>query len=125
MFGLNLVHQAMEKVKVIRYRLKAAQSHQKSYVNVRQIDLEFEVGDKVFLKVSPIKRVMQFGKKGKLSPRYMGPYMILRRVGDIAYELEFPSSLSYIYPVFHVSTLRKCIGDPLQIMPIKDIGILD
>lgn len=90
-----------------------------------QRDLEFEVGDRVFLKVSLMKEGMQFRKKGKLSPRYIGPYVILRRVGNVVYELELSSSLSFIHLVFHVFMLRKCIGDPLQVMRIKDIGILD
>ena len=80
MIGPELVHYAMEKVKLIRDRLKTAQSRQKSYADVRRRKLEFHVDDWVFLKVSHIKRVMRFGNKGKLSPRYVGPYMILSRL---------------------------------------------
>ena len=81
---------SMEKVQLIRYRLKTVQSRQKSYADVRKRKLEFQVDDWVFLKVSLMKKVMRFGKKGKLSPRYVGPYKILKRVIKVAYELEFP-----------------------------------
>ncbi|XP_070042619.1 uncharacterized protein [Nicotiana tomentosiformis] len=123
LLGPNLVQQAMEKVKLIRDRLRTAQSRQKSYADVRRRDLEFDVEDWVFLKVSPMKGVMRFGKKGKLSPRYVGPYKIIRRIGRVAYELDFPLELEAVHPVFHVSMLRKCIGDPSRIMPIEDIHI--
>ena len=86
MLGPNSVLYAMEKVQLIRDRLKTAQSRQKSYAAVRRRELEFQVDDWVFLKVSPMKGVMRFGKKGKLSPRYVGPYKILKRVGKVAYE---------------------------------------
>lgn len=71
----------------------------------------------MFIKVSPIKGMMQFGKKGKLSPHYVGPFLVLMRVGNIAYELKFPSSLSTIHSAFHVSMLRKCVGDPSLVIP--------
>jgi len=123
LYGPDLIHQAIEKVKVIQERLRMAQSRQKSYSDVRRCDLEFEVGDWVFLKISPMKGVMRFGKKGKLSPRYIGPYKILRQIGQVAYELELPSELEFVHPVFHVSMLRKCIGDPSRVVPIKDVQV--
>ena len=83
----NLVHQAMDKLKVIQEILNTTQSCQKSYTDVRRRPLEFEVDDWVYLKVSPMKAVMRFGKKGKLSPRYVGPYKLSKRVGNVAYEL--------------------------------------
>ena len=86
MIGPGSVLYAMEKVQLIRDRLKTAQSRQKFYAKVRRRELEFEVDDWVFLKVSPMKGVMKFGKKGKLSPRYVGPYKILKRIGKVAYE---------------------------------------
>ena len=89
--GPDSVLDAMEKVQLIRDRLKTAQSRQKSYADVRRRELEFQVDDWVFLKVSPMKGVMRFGKKVKLSPRYVGPYKILKRVGKVAYELELPA----------------------------------
>ncbi|WMV54410.1 hypothetical protein MTR67_047795 [Solanum verrucosum] len=85
----------MEKVKVIQERLKTAQSRQKSYTDVRRRELEFEVDDWVYLKVSPMKGVKKFGKKGKLSP-YIGPYRISKRVGSVAYELELPQELAIL-----------------------------
>jgi len=123
LFGPDLVHQAMEKVKVIQQRLETAQSRHKSYADVRRRGLEFSIGDWVFLKVSPMKGVMRFGKKGKLSPRYIGPYKIIRRVGQVAYELELPQELSSVHPVFHVSMLQKCIGDPSHITPTEDVQV--
>lgn len=125
MLGPNFVHQTMEKVNVIQDRLKAAQSHQKSYVDVRRRELEFNVGDWVFLKVSPIKGVMQVGKKGKLSTRYIGPYLVVKRVGRASYKLELPSSLSSIHPMFHALMLRKYVGDPSMIVPLEEVGISD
>ncbi|WMV42349.1 hypothetical protein MTR67_035734 [Solanum verrucosum] len=125
LIGIDLVHQAMEKVKVIQERLKTAQSRQKSYTDVRKRELEFEVDDWVYLKVSPMKGVMRFGKKGKLSPRYIGPYRISKRIGNVAYELELPLQLTAVHPVFHISMLKKCIGDPSLIIPTERIEIKD
>ena len=105
--------------------MKTAQSRQKSYADNRRRDLEFEVGDWVYLKISPMKGVMRFGKKGKLSPRYIGPYRIVKRVGNIAYELELPLEVEAVHPVFHISMLKKCMGDPSLIIPTEDIGIKD
>ncbi|XP_070021591.1 uncharacterized protein [Nicotiana sylvestris] len=104
----------MDKVQLIRQRLLAAQSRQKSYADKRRKDLVFTIGDKVFLRVSPMQGVMRFGKRGKLSPRFIGPYEILDRVGAMAYRLALPPELSFIHPVFHVSMLRKCISNSYQ-----------
>nr|XP_009764680.1 PREDICTED: uncharacterized protein LOC104216360 [Nicotiana sylvestris] len=90
LLGPNLVQQVMEKVKLTRDRLRTAQSRQKSYADVQRRDLEFDVEDWVFLKVSPMKGIMRFGKKGKLSPRYVGPYRIIRRIGRVEYDLDLP-----------------------------------
>ncbi|WMV49348.1 hypothetical protein MTR67_042733 [Solanum verrucosum] len=87
--------------------------------------LEFEVDDWVYLKVSPMKGVMRFGKKGKLSPRYIGPYRISKRIGNVAYELELPQELAEVHPMFHISMLKKCMGDPSLIIPTENIGIKD
>ena len=109
LIGPDLVFEAMEKVRLIRERLKSAQSRQKSYSDNRRKDIEFEVNDWVYLKISPMKGVMRFGKKGKLSPRYIGPYKILRRMGKVAYELDLPNDLAMVTPVFHVSMLRSLL----------------
>ena len=87
--------------------------------------MEFEEGDKVYLKISPMKGVIRFGKKGKLSPLYVGPYEILQRVCKSAYELKLPSVLASVHPIFHVSMLKKCIGDPESILPIEGLGATD
>ena len=99
--------------------MKASQSHQKYYAHVRKKDLEVKVDDLVYLKVSPMKGVKRFDKKGKLSPRYVGPFWILSRVGKVAYELELPADLSSVLPVFHVSLLKKCMDDSAVIVPLE------
>ncbi|CAN4123272.1 unnamed protein product [Withania somnifera] len=125
LLGPDLVQKAMEKVKLIQQRLKIAQSRHKSYADIRRRGLEFSIGDWVFLKVSPMKGVMRFGKKGKHSPHYIGPYKIIRRYGQVAYKLELPQELSIVHPVFHVSMLRRCIGDPSCITPIEDVQVIE
>ena len=125
LIGPDMIQQAVDKVKLIQERLLAAQSRQKSYADNRRRHLEFQVGDWVFLKVSPMKGVMRFGKKGKLSPRYIGPYQVIRRVGKVAYELDLPANLGAVHPVFHVSMLRKCIGDPSRVFPADDVQVTE
>ena len=93
---------AMEKVQLIRDRLKTAQSCQKSYADVKTRELVFEVDDWVFLKVSPMNGVMRSGKKWKLSPGYVVPYKILKRIGKVSYELELPTKLAAVHPVLHI-----------------------
>ncbi|XP_047256087.1 uncharacterized protein LOC124888840 [Capsicum annuum] len=112
--GPDVVFEGMEKVRLIRESLKIAQSSQNSYEDMRRRELEFEVNDWVYLKVLPMKRVERFGNKGKLSPQYVDPYIILSRVGRVAYELELPSGLSAVHPIFHVSTLKKRISDSFR-----------
>ena len=123
LLGPKLVQLTVEKIALIKERLKTAQSRQKSYVDNCRRDLEFEVGDHVFLKVSPMKSVMRFGKKGKLSPRFVGPFEILERVGTLAYKVALPPSLSKIHNVFHVSTLRKYVFNPSHIVKLEPIQI--
>ncbi|KAF3643823.1 hypothetical protein FXO38_20466 [Capsicum annuum] len=91
--------------------------------NIRRKDLEFEVNDYVYLKISSMKGVKRYGKKRKLSPHYVGPFRILSRFGKVAYELELPLDLASAHPVFHVSLLKKCIGDPAVVVPIQSIDI--
>ncbi len=116
MHDINLVQYTSEMVPLIRERLKTTFSRQKSYADPRRRDLEFAVGDYVFLKVFLMKRVMRFGKKGKLTPRYIGPFEVIDRVGAVAYWLELPTNLSYVHPVFHISMLRKYIPDPSHVL---------
>ncbi|XP_070020706.1 uncharacterized protein [Nicotiana sylvestris] len=116
LLGPELVQEAKDKVQLIRQRLLTSQSRQKSYADKRRRDLVFTIGDKVFLRVSPMKVVMRFGKRGKLSPRFIGPYEILDRVGAVAYRSAFPPKSSFIHPHFHASMLRKCILDSSQVL---------
>ena len=125
LLGPYLIYKTLENVHIIRNRLEMAYSRQKTYVDNRRKDMEFLEGDKVYLKISPMKRVVRFVKEGKLSPRYVGPYEILKRVGKVAYELKLPNEFASIHPVFHVSMLKKCIGDPESILPIKGLGFKD
>ncbi|KZV50515.1 hypothetical protein F511_26593 [Dorcoceras hygrometricum] len=97
--GPDVVEQTAEAVRKIKERIKAAQSRQKSYADNMRRELSFEVGDHVFFKIAPMKGVMRFGKKGKLSPRYIGPYDILERVGTLAYRLALTLHLSAVHSV--------------------------
>jgi len=103
----NINRDAEEQVRKIRDNMRVAQSRQRSYANTRRRDLAFEIGDCVYLKVSPMRSVERFNMKGKLAPRYVGPFRILRRCGEVAYQLELPVSMSGIHDVFHVSQLKK------------------
>ena len=123
LFGPEIIEITTDKVKVIRERIKQAQDRQKSYADNRRRDLEFEVGDYVFLRVSPWKGVMRFGKKGKLSPRYIGPYEIIKRIGSTAYQLVLPLELAQLHNVFHVSMLKKYISDPSHVLTGQSIEL--
>ncbi|GJV90725.1 putative reverse transcriptase domain-containing protein [Tanacetum coccineum] len=102
---------------------QTARDRQRSYANVRRKPLEFQVGDRVMLKVSPRKGVIRFGKRGKLNPRYIGPFKILKRVGLVAYTLELPKELSNVHNTFHVSNLKKCLYDKSLIIPMKELQL--
>nr|XP_009762220.1 PREDICTED: uncharacterized protein LOC104214263 [Nicotiana sylvestris] len=121
--GPDLVQEAIDKVQLIRERLLTAQNRQKSYADKRRRDLVFTIGDKVFLRVSPMKGVMWFGKRGKLSPRFIGPYEILDRVGAVAYHFALPPELSFIHSVFHVSMLRKCISNSSEVLEAPTVPL--
>ncbi|GJV52929.1 putative reverse transcriptase domain-containing protein [Tanacetum coccineum] len=103
----------------------AARDRQRSYANVRRKPLEFQVGDRVMLKVSPRKGVIRFGKRGKLNPRYIGPFKILKRVGPVAYKLELPEELRNVHNTFHVSNLKKCLSDESLVIPMKELQLND
>ncbi|XP_068305042.1 uncharacterized protein [Pyrus communis] len=110
-------------VTVIKSNLKAAQDRQKSLADRHAINRMYEVGDWVFLKLSPWRSVVRFGKKGKLSPRYIGSYMITERVGEVAYRLELPPELAKVHNVFHVSMLRHYVVDPSHVIPPQPLEI--
>ncbi|GKA09040.1 putative reverse transcriptase domain-containing protein [Tanacetum coccineum] len=123
--GPEIIHETTEKIVQIRQRLQAARDRQRSYANVRRKPLEFQVGDRVMLKVSPRKGVIRFGKRGKLNPRYIGPFKILKRVGPVAYTLELPKELSNVHNTFHVSNLKKCLSDESLVIPMKELRLDD
>ena len=120
-----MTQKLVEDVKLIRNRMKQAQDRQKSYADLKRKEVEFQVGDKVFLKVSPYKRGMRFGSKGKLAPRYVGPFEVLQRVGKVAYRLALPPNMDRVHDVFHVSMLRKYVSDPLHILSVEDVEVTE
>ncbi|GKB32349.1 putative reverse transcriptase domain-containing protein [Tanacetum coccineum] len=123
--GPEIVHETTEKIIQIKKRIQAARDRQKSYADRRRKPLEFEVGDKVMLKMSPWKGVIRFGKRGKLNPRYIGPFRIIAKVGTLANRLELPEQLSRVHRTFYVSNLKKCFVDkPLAIL-LDEIQIDD
>ena len=122
-FGPEILREAERQVQVIRKNLKVAQSRQKSYADVRRRNLTFEVDDFVYLKVSPMRGVKRFNVKGKLAPRYIGPFKILERMGEVAYRLELPEQLAGVHNVFHVSQLKKCLRVPEEQIPIDELNV--
>ncbi|KAJ0914905.1 putative nucleotidyltransferase, Ribonuclease H [Helianthus annuus] len=121
--GPELVVDTTEKIAQIRQRMAAARDRQKSYADKRRKPLEFQVGNRVLLKVSPWKGVVRFGKRGKLNPRYIGPFEITERIGKVAYRLNLPEELSAVHNVFHVSNLKKCLSDETLVIPFKELTI--
>ncbi|GJZ44754.1 hypothetical protein Tco_0592350 [Tanacetum coccineum] len=123
--GPEIVHETTEKIIQIKHRLQASRDRQKSYANKRRKPLEFQVRDKVMLKVSPWKGVIRFGKRRKLNPLYIGPFKILAKVGTVAYQLELPEQLSHVHSTFHVSNLKKCLSDEPLVIPLDEIHVDD
>nr|GEX58611.1 putative reverse transcriptase domain-containing protein [Tanacetum cinerariifolium] len=121
----EIIHETTEKILQIRQRLQAARDRQRSYANSRRNPLEFQVEDRVMLKVSPQKGVIQFGKQGKLNPRYIGPFKILDKISPVAYKLELPEELSNVHSTFHVSNLKKCLSDESLVIPMKELQLDD
>jgi len=118
--GTEMIRETLDKIELVRKRMKAAQDRQKSYANRRRKDIAFSVGDEVFVKVSPLRMVTRFGTSGKLAPIFIGPHKIIRKVGTLAYRVNLPSELTGVQNVFHVSHLRKrlhktaTVGEPVQ-----------
>ena len=119
----NLIQETEEKVKMIREILKVATDRQKSYADIKRKDIRYEIGEKVFFKVSPWKKVMRFGKKGKLSPRFIAPYEVIEKVGPVAYRLALPPDLEKIQNVFYVSMLRRYRSDPSHVVSSETIEL--
>ncbi|GKA54069.1 putative reverse transcriptase domain-containing protein [Tanacetum coccineum] len=123
--GPEIVQETTEKVIQIKQRIQAARDRQKSYADLKRKPMEFQVGDRVMLKVSPWKGVVRFGKRGKLNPRYVGPFKVLEKVGAIAYKLELPQELSRVHNTFHLSNLKKCYADEPLAIPLDGLHIDD
>nr|GEY72459.1 hypothetical protein [Tanacetum cinerariifolium] len=119
--GPELIQETTDKIVQIKERFKTTQDHQKSYADHRRKPLEFSVGDKVLLKVSPRKGVVLFGKRSKLSPRYVGPFEIVERVDPVAYQLRLTQELVRVYDTFHVSNLKKCLADVNLHVPLEEV----
>ncbi|GJW48451.1 putative reverse transcriptase domain-containing protein [Tanacetum coccineum] len=123
--GLELIQETTEKIVLIKQRMQPAQDRQKSYADRKRKPIEYEVGDKVMLKVSPWKGVVRFGKRGKLNPRYVEPFRVLAKVRKVTYKLELPQELSIVHHTFHVSNLKKCYADEPLVMPLEGIHVDD
>nr|GEX52173.1 putative reverse transcriptase domain-containing protein [Tanacetum cinerariifolium] len=122
---LKSSQETTEKILLIKQRIQAAHDQQKSYANLKRKPMEFEVGDRVMLKVLPWKGLVRFGKRGKLNPRYVRPFKVLAKVGKVAYRLEYPQELSRVHHTFHVSNLKKCYADEPLVMPLEGIHVDD
>ncbi|GJT99048.1 putative reverse transcriptase domain-containing protein [Tanacetum coccineum] len=123
--GPEIVQETTEKIIQIKQRIQAARDRQKSYANLKRKPMEFQVGDRVMLKVSPWKGVVHFGKQGKLNPRYVGPFKVLEKVGAVTYKLKLPQELIRVHNTFHVSNLKKCYADEPLAIPLDGLHIDD
>nr|GFB19100.1 putative reverse transcriptase domain-containing protein [Tanacetum cinerariifolium] len=123
--GPELIQETTEKIVQIKQRMQATHDRQKSYVDLKRKPMEFQVGDKVMLKVSPWKGVVRFGKYGKLNPRYVGPFRVLEKIGKVTYKLEHPEELSRVYNTFYVSNLKKCHADEPLAVPLDGLHFDD
>jgi hypothetical protein len=124
-FGPEMIQEAEEQVHQIRENLRTVQSRQKSYAGTRRRLLEFKEGDHVYLKVSPLRGMRRFKVKGKFSPRFIGPFLILKRVGEVAYQLKLHDHLADVHDVFQVSQLKKCLRVPEEQLPMDDLSVQD
>ena len=108
---------------MIKERLKVVADRQNSYADLKRKDIQYDIGEKVFLKVSPWKKVMRFSRKGKLSPRFIGPYEVIEKVGLVAYRLTLPPGLEKIYNIFNISMLRRYRSDPSHVVSSEIIEL--
>nr|GFA82783.1 putative reverse transcriptase domain-containing protein [Tanacetum cinerariifolium] len=125
LLGPEIVQETTDKIVQIKERLKVARDHQKSYADKHHKPLEFSVGDKVLLKVSPRKGVVRFSKRSKISPRYVGPFEIVERIGPVAYRLHLPQELVGVHDTLHVSNLKKCLADINLHVPLDEVKVDD
>ncbi|GJZ06918.1 putative reverse transcriptase domain-containing protein [Tanacetum coccineum] len=119
----TIIHETTEKIVQIKNRIQAARDRQKSYANIRHKPMVFQVSDKVMFKVSSWKGVVRFGKRGKLNPRYVGPFKVIKRIRTVAYKLELPQQLSRVHSTFHMSNLMKCLSDESLVIPLEEICV--
>jgi hypothetical protein len=120
-FGPHILQEPMKQVRMVRENLRVAQSRQKSYADHRRGELSFEARDFVYLKVSPMRGLHHFKVQGKLAPRFIGPFKILEKRGEVAYQLELLSQLFDVHDVFHASQLKKCLRVPEEQIPMEDL----
>ncbi|XP_019181912.1 PREDICTED: uncharacterized protein LOC109177024 [Ipomoea nil] len=123
--GPKYLQDTITKVKRIQEKMKAAQDRKKSYADLGRKQAELSTGEKVWLKISPTRGVMRFGKKGKLSPRFIGPYEIFEKVGNLAYRLALPAELEWVHNVFHISQLKKYVHDASHVVQPKAVSLDD
>ncbi|GKD76472.1 putative reverse transcriptase domain-containing protein, partial [Tanacetum coccineum] len=124
-YHISIKAAPFEKIVQIKSRIQAARDRQKSYANIRRKPMVFQVGNKVMLKVSPWKEVVRFGKRGKLNPRYFGPFMVTERVGTVVYKLELPQQLSRVHNTFYVSNLKKCLSNESLVILLGELRVDD
>ena len=124
-FGPDMIKEAEDQVRIVRDQLKAAQSRQKSYYDCHHRQESYNLDEKAYLRVTPLKGTQRFGIKGKLAPRYIGPFRILAKRGQVAYQLELPPHLSRVHDVFHVSQLRRCFKDPICEVDYQTLDLQD
>jgi hypothetical protein len=123
LFGPDIIQQAEEQVCIVRENLKTAQSRQKSNYDRKHKVMVYQPGEQAYLRVTPMKGTHRFGIKGKLAPRYIGPFRILARRGEVAYQLQLPPNLSQVHDVFHVSQLRRCFKDPIRAVDHEELEL--
>jgi hypothetical protein len=120
-FGPDILQEAEKQVRMVRENLRVAQLRKKSYADHRRRELSFEVRDFVYLEVSPMRGLRHFKVRGKLAPRFIGPFKILDKRGEVAHQLELSSQLSDVHDVFQVSQLKKCLQVPEEQLPMEDL----
>ena len=123
MLGPEIITETVEKIKVVRQHLRAAQDRQKKWADLNRRPLEFEAGDHVFLKISPTRGVIQFGVKGKLSPQFIGSFEVLEKLGAVAYRITLPTPLSAVHNVFHMSQLRRYVRDDSHVLDHSELEL--